>query len=330
MSLAAAARARAARLRARVSDLLARRDEVVGINRRNLALVYPENPRRHYPLADDKLLAKERFAAAGVPVAATLAVCDGLFAVPAAVEALRGRGRFVVKPANGSGGGGIVVVGDWDPERGAWRRAGGEELRPVELARHLADVVFGVYSNQLEDRAFVEERIVPHPLFAALWADGLCDVRVITLRGEPLMAMIRVPTAESGGRANLHQGGLGIAVGLGTGRTFRALHHGRAVERHPESGTPLLELAVPDWAGILSVARRAAGAVPLGYLGVDVVVDRARGPLVLEINARPGLEIQNVNGRGLWPAVAPVRAAGDDEARPAPTFDAGGLAGDAP
>jgi alpha-L-glutamate ligase-like protein len=284
--------------------LLEARARVVGINRRNVTLVYPHNDRHDFPLADDKLLAKERFVAAGVPVPETLAVCDGLFAVPGVVEGLRGKGRFVVKPSNGSGGGGILVVGEWDAERGAWTRAGGRTIGPLQLERHLADIVFGVHSNQLEDWGFVERRIEPHPFFDALWADGLCDVRVITLHATPVLSMIRVPTAESGGRANLHQGGLGIAVDLASGATTRALHHGRAIARHPESGAPLVGLALPGWPAVLDVARRAAAAVPLGYLGVDVVVDRERGPLVLEINARPGLEIQNVNGIGLADALA--------------------------
>lgn len=292
-----------AEARARLRHVLDRRARMVGINRRNLTLVYPHNARRDYPLADDKLLAKERFAAAAVPAPETLAVCDGLYAVPGTVAGLAGRSRFVVKPANGSGGRGILVVGDWR-EDGSWSRAGGAALTPLQVQRHLADIVFGVHSSQLEDRAFIERRIDPHPLFAELWADGLCDVRVVTLRGTPVMSMIRVPTAESGGRANLHQGGLGIAIDLATGRTFRAVHRGAAVARHPESGSALLGLEVPAWPGVLDVARRAAAAVSLGYLGVDVVVDRERGPLVLEINARPGLEIQNVNGVGLGDALA--------------------------
>ncbi len=288
--------------RRRLQDLLERRARVVGINRRNLTLVYPNNARRDYPLADDKLLAKARLAAAGVPVPETLAVCDGLYAVPGVVDGLLGRSRFVVKPANGSQGRGIVVVGAWR-EAGAWSRAGGAILTPLQLHRHLADVVFGAHSNQLEDRAMVEQRVEPHPLFAELWADGLCDVRVITMRGAPVLSMIRVPTGESGGRANLHQGGLGIAVDLDTGRTFRAVHRGATVARHPESGAPLLGLELPAWPQVLAAARRAAAAVPLGYLGIDVVVDRERGPLVLEINARPGLEIQNVNGLGMHDAL---------------------------
>ncbi|MCM2333614.1 MAG: hypothetical protein NDI82_06675 [Anaeromyxobacteraceae bacterium] len=295
-------------LRHRLGDLAARRARVVGINRRNLTLVYPNNRRRDYPLADDKLLAKARFHSAGVPVPETLATCRGLFEVPGTVEALLGRGAFVVKPANGSGGGGILVVGEWDEAAGGWRRAGGRLVSPLAMARHLADIVFGVHSNQLEDRAFVERRVAPHALFAGLWADGLCDVRIITLRARPVLAMIRVPTAESGGRANLHQGGLGIAVDLGSGRTCRALHRGRPVTHHPESGAPLVGLEVPAWPAVLETARRAAAAVPLGYLGVDVVIDAAAGPLVLEINARPGLEIQNVVGIGLAEA---LRAAGE-------------------
>ena len=37
----------------------------------------------------------------------------------------------------------------------------------------------------------------------------------------------------------------------------------------------------------------------LGYLGVDVVIDREQGPLILELNARPGLAIQIANQSGL-------------------------------
>lgn len=291
--------------------LLATRERVVGINRRNLTLVYPNNPRHHYPYADDKLIAKKCFERAGVPSPETLAVCDGLFTVPDAVEGLRGKGQFVVKPANGSGGGGILVVGEWDDAAAGWHEAGGQVVTPLQLQRRLADIIFGVHSNQLEDRAFVERRVVPDPLFAGLWSDGLCDVRIITLRTVPVMSMIRVPTSESGGKANLHQGGLGIALDLETGRTTRAVHHGQGVERHPESGAQLVGLQVPRWAEVLDVARRAAGAVPLGYLGIDVVLDVERGPLVLEINARPGLEIQNINALGLGPAVA--RASGEVE-----------------
>jgi hypothetical protein len=37
----------------------------------------------------------------------------------------------------------------------------------------------------------------------------------------------------------------------------------------------------------------------LGYIGVDVVLDANHGPLLLELNARPGLAIQIANFQGL-------------------------------
>jgi len=287
------------RVRTWVAALHRRSREVYGINRRNVELVYVHNPRTHYPVADDKLLAKSILAAAGVPVPANLASCEGLFDIPRVLETLAERQDFVLKPANGGGGEGILVVGARSGT-GAWLSAGGRPLDLVDIRTHLANIVFGAFSRgALSDRAMVEPRIVPHPVYQGLWAGALCDVRVLTLSGRPLMAMVRVPTHLSGGRANLHQGGLGLGVDLATGRVDRALYGRRAVTHHPDSGAALVGIELPLWDETLDIARRAAAAVPLGYLGVDIVVDVERGPLVLEINARPGLEIQNVNHRGL-------------------------------
>lgn len=294
-------------LRATLRLVLERRADLYGMNRRNIELVYRRNRRRDYPLADDKLLAKEHLLAAGVPVPETLATCDGLFAIPPLLERLAGQSHFVVKPATGSGGDGILVVGERVDGRG-WRRAGGELVTVADLHRHLANIVYGAYSGEMEDRAFVEKRIVPHPVYTALWADGLCDVRVITVDGTPTVAMVRVPTEMSGGRANLHQGGIGLAVDLDTGVTVRAVHRRHPVDRHPESDAPLLGIQLPAWPRLLEVARHTAASVPLGYLGVDLVVDADLGPLVLEINARPGLEIQNVHNHGLGELLPEERA----------------------
>jgi len=271
---------------------------VVGINRRNVDLVYANNPREFFPYADDKLLAKSAMIVAEVSVPPTLAVCRGLFEVEATLDELERFDSFVVKPASGSGGDGILVVarriGD-----GRWESVRGSLVTRDDLRKQLADIVFGAYSKQLEDVAFVEPRIVGHPVFVGWWSEGLCDVRVIVLRGTPVMAMVRVPTQESSGRANLHQGGIGLAVDLATGVVTRAYHRGASIERHPESGAVLVGVEVPAFARVVEIAVRAASSVPLGYLGVDLVVDERSEVFVLEINARPGLEIQNVHGKGL-------------------------------
>ncbi|MDF1562886.1 MAG: sugar-transfer associated ATP-grasp domain-containing protein [Deltaproteobacteria bacterium] len=278
--------------------LVKRRARVIGMNRRNVELVYPHNRRMDYPLADDKLLTKEVLAAAGVPTPEVIAICEALHRVPATLAALRGRSHFVVKPARGSGGDGILVV-DEALEGGGWRRGPERIVDEDELRRHLGDIVFGAYAKDREDRAFVEEKVRADPVLGRLFPGALCDIRVLMLEGRVLMVMVRVPTRRSGGRANLHQGGVGLAVDLEDGELVRGLCGGKVITTHPDTGEPLLGTRIPAWEEILEVARRTAAAVPLGYLGIDLVVDAERGPLVLEINARPGLEIQNVHGRGL-------------------------------
>jgi alpha-L-glutamate ligase-like protein len=285
-----------------VRRVLGRREQVFGMNRRNVELVHRENRREHYPLADDKLLAKSVLERSGVPVPETLATCAGLFAVAPTLERLRPLENFVVKPSHGAGGDGIVVVGERVDDQ-SWQRAGGQTISLAELRKHFADIVFGAFSNELEDTGFAERRVEPHPVFRELWPDGLCDIRLLVLRCRPFMAMVRVPTQRSAGRANLHSGGLGLAVDLDTGKTTRAQCGSDVVSRHPDSGTPLVGIELPAWEKVLTAATRAALAVPLGYLGVDVVVNADAEPLILEINARPGLEIQNVHGVGIGRAL---------------------------
>jgi alpha-L-glutamate ligase-like protein len=279
----------------------ARLAPVFGMNRRNVELVYAHNERRHYPLADDKILCKELLQAIGVPVAPTIAIGRGLFEVDALLEQLRERENFVVKPASGSGGDGIIVVGKRTDT--GWLSVKGRVIAAHEMRQHLANITFGCFSKEMEDRILIEERIEPHALYQAFWSDGVCDLRVIVLRGRPILSMVRVPTHRSGGRANLHQGGIGVAVDIRKGVTYRAISQGQQVTIHPESGELLVGRELPEWETCLKVALGAASAVPLGYLGVDICVDHRWGPVILEINARPGLEIQNICGQTLGEAL---------------------------
>src|SRR5207249_3621265 len=139
-------------------------------------------------------------------------------------------------------------------------------------------------------------------------------------------AMLLLPTQESGGRANLHQSGIGTGIDLESGLTHHAVQRNHFVEAHPDTGLPVVGLRVPYWREVLAMSRRVAEAVGLGYVGVDIVVDVERGPMLLEANARPGLAIQIANGRGLVPRLAAIDARLDarpatirlDEARAAP------------
>ncbi len=270
---------------------------VLGINARNLLYVHGLNPRRHFPLADDKSLTKKILEAAGVPTPRTLMELTNLAEVGRARERLEQIGEFVVKPARGRQGNGIIVVAG--SEAGRFRKADGSAAAWNDLRRALGDILFGVHSFGQSDHVLVERRIRAHPGLGALGELGLPDVRIILLHGHPAMAMMRVPTRASGGRANLHQGAVGVALRVTDGMAFRAVLKGKVVTRHPDNRAPLVGFSPPCWEKVIGAARSAGAVLPLPYLGVDVVLDALAGPVVMEVNARPGLEIQNVNGAGL-------------------------------
>jgi len=56
----------------------------------------------------------------------------------------------------------------------------------------------------------------------------------------------------------------------------------------------------------LESSARGFEVTGLGYLGVDMVIDRDKGPLILEMNARPGLNIQIANCTGIATRIARI------------------------
>ena len=275
-----------------------RRAGVVGINGRNLHLVLALNARRLYPRVDDKLITKELCEACGVLVPRTYAVIERFGDIGRLTELIGQYPEFVVKPACGAGGRGILVVVDHDATE--FHTPGGTSLSLPELRYHVSTTLSGLYSlGGLPDRVLVEERIVVHPVFGDLAVQGTPDLRVICFQGEPAVAMLRLPTQASRGRANLHQGAVGTGVDIQTGRTTGGVCRNRAVDTHPDTGASLHGRLVPFWDQALAIAGTVSRAVGLGYVGVDLVFDASRGPIVLEANARPGLAIQIANRCGL-------------------------------
>jgi len=299
-----------------IRRLLRLRREALGINRRNHAYLFAYNPRRGYAVVDDKRATKAVLAAHGLPAPMLHAACEAQWDVRRLGEQLAGWPDFVLKPARGAGGAGIVVIVGRDEE--AFVKASGERLRRRDLEAHACDVIAGTFSHRgAEDVLLVEDRVVPDPVLARLAHRGVPDVRVLVFRGVPVLAMLRLPTRHSDGRANLHLGGVGVGIDLATGRTTTAVVGRRLVTVHPDLGHPLAGVPVPAWDEVLLLATRAADAVQLGYVGVDVVHDARCGPLVLELNARPGLAIQIANRRGLRPLLDAVAAASVPAAAPA-------------
>ena len=284
-----------------------RRRGVLGINRRNGTFVLPENPRRHYPRVDDKLITKRLADAAGIPAPRTLAVLSYHHELRELPRLLDGVSDFVLKPARGAQGNGIIVV--TGIEHGRYRKSSGALLTLPHIRQHVSNTISGVFSLRGDwDSCLVESRVILDPQFERLTRYGIPDIRVIVHRVLPIMAMCRLPTEASDGRANLHQGAIGAGIDLATGRVVHAAFHNRSITHHVDTQAPIIGFAVPAWDEVLGLAVRAGEISGLGYVGVDIVIDAAHGPLLLELNARPGLAIQLANNRGLFPRLRRAEA----------------------
>ncbi len=156
----------------------------------------------------------------------------------------------------------------------------------------------------------VENLIQFDDVFDGFSYEGVPDIRVIVFKGYPVMAMMRLSTAASDGKANLHQGAVGVGIDLATGKALRAVQFNRPIEHHPDTGRLLSELTVPHWQQLLTLAASAWEMTGLGYIGTDMVLDKQNGPMVLELNARPGLAIQIANGCGLLPRLRHIEQMG--------------------
>ena len=209
---------------------------------------------------------------------------------------------FALKPNRGFGGEGIVVV--YARKKGrtdAWVKADGSVITTEDLKTHIRNILDGSFSlANTPDIAFFEERLKLLKLFKPYSFKGIPDIRVIVFNHVPVMAMLRLPTRASDGKANLQQGAIGVGIDLATGTTTTAIiGKGQLIEYVPGTRLVLSGIKIPYWKEILRMSVEAQSLSGLGFLGADIAIDRDRGPVILELNARPGLSIQLANLAGL-------------------------------
>lgn len=271
---------------------------VMGINRRNADYVLKYNKRHLYPVVDDKILTKERAIAAKINVPDLYGIIDTEKDIGKFTQLVENHKDFVIKPAQGAGGDGILVIGD--RYEGRYRTVSGKIISLEEIEHHISNILSGLYSlGGHRDRVLIEYRVKPDPIFKSISYEGVPDIRIIVLLGYPVMAMLRLPTRQSGGKANLHQGAIGVGVDLTTGITLKGTWLNNKISKHPDTANPVDGVQLPDWDGFMRLATSCYELSGLGYIGVDLVLDERKGPLILELNARPGLNIQIANDAGL-------------------------------
>lgn len=275
-------------------------DGVLGMNARNDRIAR-DNPFAAVRLVNDKVATKAALLAAGAPTSPTLALLSSRRDLRS-LDWDAMPGAWALKPNQGLGGSGILLSAGRTEDGSGWVTGSGRPFGLHDVADHVRQVLDGEFSSRGRDCALLEPLIRAHPEMDRLSYRGLPDVRVLCLGDQPVLAMVRLPTRSSGGRANLHQGAIGAAVDLATGRLTRAWTGKSTVTHHPDSGEPVVGARIPHWDAVLDAAATCGPATGLRYVGADVVVDADAGPLVLEVNARPGLQIQNVTGVGLLDA----------------------------
>lgn len=280
---------------------------MLGMNARNLDFIGRYNARSRYPLVDNKLKTKLIAEEYGLPVPPLRFSLTQQHDVDRAIEKLDELDGFAIKPAKGSGGKGIWVI---TGRRGKdFIKSSGVTVTYDDLRRHMSNTLAGLYSlGGGADSIIVEDLIYLDPHFDGLSVEGIPDIRVIVFRGYPVMAMLRLATQQSDGKANLHQGAVGVGLTLDAGRCASAVQSGRTVYEHPDTKRSLTTVDLPNWREILVLASQCYEMTELGYLGTDIVLDRDRGPMLLELNARPGLSIQIANNRGLLPRLRHVES----------------------
>ena len=262
---------------------------MLGMNCRNVDFINRYNQRKLFPLVDNKLKTKLLAQEYDVPTPALKFVVREQHEISHIERELADLESFALKPAKGSGGKGILVITG---------RKGDQFVRSSGALMSIA----GLYSlGGTADVAIIEDLIAFDDCFAGYSHEGVPDIRIIVFRGYPVMAMLRLATAASDGKANLHQGAVGVGLALDTGRCLNAAQFGRPIKLHPDTGRPLSDIHIAGWRDILLLASQCYDMTGLGYIGTDIVLDKFAGPQLLELNARPGLAIQITNGRGLLP-----------------------------
>lgn len=273
---------------------------VLGINCRNHDFISRYNKRSLYPLVDNKLKTKLLAEQHELATPKLHFVVRTQYEINDIERQLANWDQFVLKPAKGSGGKGIWVIVGRNGDK--FVKASGVEVTIDDIHRHMSNTLSGVYSLAgTPDVILIEDLIHCDDSLSQHSYEGVPDIRIIVFKGYPVMAMLRLATHASDGKANLHQGAVGVGIDIATGNCLHAVQFSRSIDHHPDTNKPLKDIQLVDWPQLLLLAASCYEMIGLGYMGVDLVIDKDKGPMLLELNARPGLGIQVANGLGLLP-----------------------------
>jgi alpha-L-glutamate ligase-like protein len=284
--------------------------EFLGINRRNQEYLRPSNPDSAKRIADNKLTTKRVLVKLNIKTPETYKVIR----TKKQLQYLDWESlpkSFVLKPNRGTYGNGILIFYGRDKRELSWIRPNGKRMGKRDLILHMENVLEGRYSmGGKRDVVIIEERLNNDLFLKKFSYKGVPDIRVISYNQVPVMAMLRLPTKKSDGKANLHAGGIAAGIDIASGLTTSAVikkssllldYDFDVIDSTVDLNVnqPLSGIKIPYWDEILNMTLRAQNATGLGFIGVDIAIDRDKGPMIFEVNARPGLGVQIANQAGL-------------------------------
>ncbi|MBP7928303.1 DUF1704 domain-containing protein [Patescibacteria group bacterium] len=264
---------------------------VLGINARNLLYISRFNSKANKSFADDKMFTKNYLQSRGLGAAKVYTVLKNYNDLkqfnPKSLP-----DNFVIKPNHGYGGEGIIVFAE--KKGNNFIDIAGQEYDWKAISRHISSILDGEYAiSGLTDQAIIEERLIAHNFFKPYAKRGLPDIRIIVFNYIPIIAMLRLPTDESQGKANLHLGAIGIGIDIASGCATYGVCKNKFI-RTLSGGEKLSDIKIPHWDEILLAASNAQKVSQIGFLAVDIVLTTT-GIKILELNARAGLSIQIAN-----------------------------------
>lgn len=262
-------------------------------NARNLKYIWEFNDDLAKKLADSKLKTKEFLSNKWVKVSENLAIIKShseldnfdIQSLPL---------PFVVKPNAGYGGKWIIVFEKKDAE-GNFISNDHQIYSSVQLIGHIRDILDGFYSlSWNRDKVIFERKLILDHSIELLGKYGLPDIRVIVFNSVPVIAMLRVPTANSKWKANLHGWACGLWIDIGSGKITYITQFKKMIKSIPGIGD-VRGIEIPHWEDVLRLAVKVQQVTGVWYVGCDIVLDDHFWPLLLEMNVRPGLEVQVAN-----------------------------------
>jgi len=286
---------------------MVKQKDILGMNARNILFLGPYNKKRGKRIADYKLLTKSTLQKAKIPIPRLYRVFRKQEDIEKYDFVKKLPKSFVIKPNNSLGGEGIIVIEKQAKYAGEWFTTTNDKKTVTDFKILIREILEGRFSmKNRPDIAFVEERIRVHPRFKKISWGGTPDIGVLVFNKIPVMAFLRLPTHESGGRANMFQGAIACGIDIATGITTHAIKGTKPIKFFPGTRRKLTGIKIPIWNDILTLAIKCQEAVPkLGFMRADIVLQPSLKkpgktyPKVLELNAQPGTKIQIANEAGL-------------------------------